>query len=93
MQQEIFERGEFEMPIYAYKCMKCGTDFERLRGMSQSEVSRDGDIECPECKEKGQAKRKLSSFMAMSRTDGVTRPANTFGGGSCCGGGSCGCGH
>jgi putative FmdB family regulatory protein len=80
------------MPIYAYKCLSCGNDFERLRGMSQSDTSRDREIECPECGQAGQSKRKLSSFMALTRTDGVTRPANTSGGGSCCGGG-CGCGH
>lgn len=79
------------MPIYAYKCLKCGNDFERLRAMSQSDTTRDAEVGCPECGEQGHARRKLSSFMALSRTDGVTRPASTFGGGSCCEGGGCGC--
>ncbi len=79
------------MPIYAYKCMSCGNDFERLRGMSQSDKSHDSALECPECGTPGQAKRKLSSFMALSRTDGVTRPASTYNPAPGCCGGGCGC--
>ncbi len=81
------------MPVYAYKCMSCGSDFERLRGMSTS----DSEVECPDCGRGGQAKRKLSTFAAMSKSDGVTRPASTTNAspsnsGGCCGGG-CGCAH
>ncbi len=79
------------MPIYAYKCMECGNDFERLRGISSS----DKEVGCPDCGKEGQAKRKLSTFAAISKTDGVTRPVSTYNpsnGGGCCGGG-CGCAH
>jgi putative FmdB family regulatory protein len=81
------------MPVYAYKCIECGSDFERLRGIS----SNDNELECPTCGRGGTAKRKLSLFAAMSKTDGVTRPASTANSspsnnGGCCGGG-CGCHH
>lgn len=35
------------MPIYEYKCKKCDSKFEMLRGMFDS----DEDIKCPECGE------------------------------------------
>jgi putative FmdB family regulatory protein len=82
------------MPVYAYKCLDCGSDFERLRGISSS----DSELECSSCGKVGTAKRKLSTFAAISRTaDGVTRPVNTYNNspsnnGGCCGGG-CGCAH
>jgi len=80
------------MPVYAYKCIECGSDFERLRGIS----SKDSEVGCPSCGTAGKAKRKLSTFAAVTRTaDGVTRPASSYNpsnGGGCCGGG-CGCAH
>lgn len=80
------------MPVYAYKCLDCGSDFERLRGISSS----DGELECSSCGKTGTAKRKLSTFAAITKTsDGVTRPVSTYNasnGGGCCGGG-CGCAH
>ncbi len=33
------------MPVYAYRCRKCGELFESLRTMS----SDDSEVECPEC--------------------------------------------
>lgn len=61
------------MPVYAYRCADCGETFERLRGISAS----DSEIECPSCGKDGQAKRLLSTFSAFSKSDGVTRPANS----------------
>ncbi len=80
------------MPVYAYRCIDCSADFEKLRGISSS----DKEVACPSCGLEGTAKRKLSTFAAITRTaDGVTRPVSTYNpsnGGGCCGG-SCGCGH
>lgn len=33
------------MPLYEYKCKKCDSKFEMLRGMTDN----DEDIKCPEC--------------------------------------------
>ena len=82
------------MPVYAYRCSDCGSGYERLRGIS----AEDKEIECPQCGKEGQAKRLLSTFMAFSKVDGITRAANTsaMGGGNSngsCGGGGCGCHH
>lgn len=82
------------MPVYAYKCADCGSAYERLRGIS----AEDREVQCPECGQAGRAKRMLSTFAAFSKSDGITRPANTGpqgngnSNGGCCGG-SCGCGH
>ncbi len=81
------------MPVYVYKCAECGADYEKLRGISQS----DSDLECPSCGQMGRAKRKLATFAAFSKTDGITRPANQTGGntGAGCqhgkGGAGCAC--
>lgn len=81
------------MPVYAYRCADCGSNYERLRGIA----SNDSEVECPGCGGAGRAKRLLSAFAAFSKTDGVTRPANTsaVGGGNSNGGckaaGGCAC--
>ena len=49
------------MPIYEYRCRKCDSKFELLRGISAS----DEDIECPECGEKA-AERIFSVFSGKS---------------------------
>jgi putative FmdB family regulatory protein len=60
------------MPVYAYSCAECGSAFERLRGISQS----DGELECPSCGETGKAKRRISTFASFTKTNGVSRPTN-----------------
>ncbi len=45
------------MPVYEYRCEKCGRTFEQFRRMSEA----DKDIKCPYC-ESGEVKRELSSF-------------------------------
>ncbi len=81
------------MPVYAYRCSDCSATYDRLRGIS----AQDAEIECPECGHNGRAKRLLSRFAAFSKTDGVTRPANSgpAGGGNSNGacGVACGCHH
>ena len=39
------EGGTEEMPMYEYRCSKCGEEFELLRTISE----RDDDSECPKC--------------------------------------------
>jgi putative FmdB family regulatory protein len=48
------------MPIYEYRCPKCGTEFERLLKHSE----RDNPQPCPKCDEK-QTEKQISrtSFM------------------------------
>ena len=53
------------MPIYEYKCQKCGEEFELLRNMSDS----DKGITCPKCGEKS-PKRVLSVFGTTSSNSG-----------------------
>jgi putative FmdB family regulatory protein len=43
------------LPLYEYKCEKCGHVFEKIEPMSAPEVKK-----CPNCK-KGKAVRQLSS--------------------------------
>jgi len=37
------------MPIYEYKCKKCGEHFEELRYSRDSDKARDCEIRCPKC--------------------------------------------
>jgi putative FmdB family regulatory protein len=78
------------VPVYAYSCKGCGSGFERLRGISQS----DNELECPNCGEVGSAKRRISSFASFTKSNGVTRPTNgeqpSFASPQSCGPG-CGC--
>ena len=66
------------MPIYEYRCDKCGAAFELLRSMSQS----DSDAPCPECG--APAKKKLSVFACVVKgspgTSGQSCPAMGPGG-------------
>jgi putative FmdB family regulatory protein len=63
------------MPIYEYKCSKCGQEFERLIFGNQK-------VNCPNC-ESGDVKKKFSVF-GMS---GVEDPASS--GCSSCSSSSC----
>lgn len=47
------------MPLYEYRCQKCGTSFEMLRRIQDA----DRDVECPQCKSE-QVERLLSTFAA-----------------------------
>jgi len=45
------------MPLYEYRCQKCGKSFEKLRRMEDA----DRNLECPECRSE-QIERMLSTF-------------------------------
>lgn len=47
------------MPLYEYRCRKCGKSFEMLRRMSDA----DRELECPECLST-EVERLLSTFAA-----------------------------
>jgi putative FmdB family regulatory protein len=45
------------MPLYEYRCQKCGKSFEKLRRMQDA----DSETECPECRS-SDVERLLSAF-------------------------------
>jgi putative FmdB family regulatory protein len=47
------------MPVYEYRCEKCGKRFELLRRMQDA----DRDVVCPECRSE-EVERLISSFSA-----------------------------
>ena len=49
------------MPMYEYRCRKCGKYFEMLRRMKDA----DSDLECPECRSE-EVERLLSAFSTAS---------------------------
>ena len=71
------------MPLYEYKCPKCGLKFELLRSFRQANEG----VSCPRCH--SAAERLLSAFVSHSTDDmGFTK---TLGGSSCssCGASRC----
>ena len=54
------------MPIYEFKCRKCGNVFERLCFASDDE----SDILCPTCKG-NEVEKLLSSFSSGSSSSGL----------------------
>ena len=59
------------MPIYEYQCRSCGTTFDALRSLRDS----DREVECPRCKEKN-AERRIS----LTASDGATAKSGCGGG-------------
>ena len=51
------------MPIYEYVCSDCGSKFELLRPLSQSNEG----ASCPRCH--NSAQRKLSAFASFSKNE------------------------
>ena len=75
VENDYNNRGRQEMPIYEYVCSKCGSKFELLRSLSQSNE----EASCPQCHQA--AKRVLSTFVSHSTDDmGFTK---SLGGSSC----------
>jgi putative FmdB family regulatory protein len=79
------------MPLYEYRCENCHTRFEVLRSFSQA----DGQVACPACAQTG-ARRLISTFAAVSKSEGSSRlvtGSQPGGCGSCAGGHCASCGH
>jgi len=59
-------KSEAAMPMYEYRCRRCGVQFEQLRRMEDA----DRELECPNCGARdGEVERLLSAF-ATSGTSG-----------------------
>lgn len=80
------------MPMYEYICTDCECRFDKLRGFSQA----DDPVECPHC-HGSKAKRALSLFASVVRSESGGAESHGHGGGCSCGSCSshdCGnCGH
>ncbi len=76
------------MPIYEYKCKKCGANFEHL---AASMRNADEAVQCPTCHAR-QTKRKISVFAVAAADAGGACMEAPAGGTCCCGNmkGSCG---
>ena len=70
------------MPLYEYKCDKCGQQYEAIKRLSQ----RQEDDQCPSCR--GRAVRVLSGFAVGSGSACATPSATT--GHACSSSGSAG---
>ena len=57
------------MPIYEYRCEKCGITFERLRKLREA----DQPVACPRC-ESDETRRVVSSF---AHAGGCAAPARS----------------
>lgn len=71
------------MPIYEFRCEKCGMRFEKLCPVGESGK----DLRCPSCDHPA-PKRVMSGFAACGCDQG-----NSSGGCGGCAGGSCGTCH
>jgi putative FmdB family regulatory protein len=71
------------MPIYEYRCTKCGHQFEELSNSCCAPQPK-----CPKCQ--SQTEKMLSSFAA--NVSGDSGSGSDYGGGSCCSGAGCSCG-
>ncbi|HZQ09894.1 MAG TPA: zinc ribbon domain-containing protein [Anaerolineae bacterium] len=73
------------MPLYEYHCESCEREFELRRPIKDADAA----TRCPEC-ESEDVTRKLSLFIAFTKSDSG---AQSLGGAGSCGcGGACACG-
>ncbi len=54
------------MPIYEYRCKKCGAEFEQMRSMADM----DKRSKCPKCASRAIARRVSMSFAIVSGSGG-----------------------
>lgn len=67
------------MPIYEFRCLRCGHVFELFQVRSEEDV----EVKCPECG--GQQIERVMSRVSIS-TSGGSRPHSTI---RSCAGGTC----
>jgi len=72
------------MPIYEYRCRRCGTEFERLLPM---ERAAEGGP-CPQCGSE-EVERRLSLFAPFARAGGESRSLGGNSGCATCSSSSC----
>ncbi|MDA8337120.1 MAG: zinc ribbon domain-containing protein [Peptococcaceae bacterium] len=72
------------MPIYEFRCEKCGRRFERLCSLGESGEN----LRCPECGSPA-PRRVMSGFAAGGSGSGSNASGASAGGCSGCAGGSC----
>ncbi len=73
------------MPLYEYHCESCEREFELRRPIKDA----DAKTRCPEC-ESEDVTRKLSLFIAFTKSDSGAQSLGDAGGCGC--GGACACG-
>ncbi len=73
------------MPLYEYHCDACENEFTKRRAIKEA----DAPLQCPEC-ESQNVTRKLSLFIAFTKSDAGAQ--NLGSAGSCGCGGACACG-
>jgi putative FmdB family regulatory protein len=61
------------MPLYEYRCTRCGEKFERLRRMQDA----DCDVVCPRC-ESEKVERLLSAFARSGSSACASGPGRRF---------------
>jgi putative FmdB family regulatory protein len=69
------------MPTYSYRCPTCGHGFQKLEKMTAAPQDT-----CPACGGRSQRQITGGAGLALKGSDSA-EPT----GGSCCGGGACGC--
>ena len=74
------------MPIYEYRCGKCGHEFEELVRSSEKEMK------CAKCGAGG-AGRKMSTFAAVVKSSGCAQREECPRSSRSCGSGACGHQH
>ena len=64
-----------DMPLYEYKCLKCGEKFELLRRINDD----DSNVKCPKCGS-SEVKREVSGFASIggSSSSGVSCGSGRF---------------
>jgi len=63
------------VPIYEYRCQRCGSRFEKLVRLAQA----DQPVVCPNCGADA-TERLLSAFSARTTGEAATTPCSTGGG-------------
>ena len=68
------------MPLYEYRCTKCGAEFEMIRRFSESSIL----PVCPQC-ESPQTRKKLSTIASFGNVSSASGAAPSAGCGSSAG--------